>query len=377
MMGIPTSYKAAFLIVLVVLGYFGLRTVFRGGDTQAGLEDSASDEQFTVLASQISESPWQEIVNIRGRTKAFRKVAVRAETPGVVAQTPTSIGAEVKEGDLLCQIKVGARQSQVDQAKAALAKARIDYNAANELKKEGLGSANSLATAKASLDLAQAGVLQAELSLEHTYIAAPFDGIFDQRMAEAGDFLSVGDPCGVVIQQSPFLVVGAVSEREVGKIKKGDRGIASLATGETIEGVIRFVATASDAATRTFDVELEIPNEKSTLRDGVTAQFRVFADRRNAHLLPRSSLILNDDGVIGVRLVNEMGDVSFAAVTLLGESASGVYVDGLDGTISIITRGQEYVSTGQRVTVTYTATKAVSAQQTEQDSRLYNDDVVN
>ncbi len=357
-MSISSSYKAAGLIILLVVTYFGVRTLANSDESDAEITvDSNSDgTEFTVLATQISSSPWQEIVNVRGRTKAFRKVIVRSETAGIVAATPTAIGADVSEGAILCRLKVDARQSQVNQARAALAKARIDYNAASELMKEGLGSANALASAKAALDLADASLLQSNLTLEHTKITAPFDGIFDQRMAETGDFLSIGDPCGIVIQQSPFLVVGAVSEREVGKIKKGDKGTARLATGETVEGVIRFVASASDAATRTFDVELEIPNEDGLIRDGVTAEFRVFADRRNAHLVSRPSLILNDAGDIGVRTVDASGIVHFAPVTLLGESNSGIYVTGLDDNIAIITRGQEFVTAGRQVSVTYTQT---------------------
>jgi len=116
------------------------------------------------------------------------------------------------------------------------------------------------------------------------------------------------------------------------------------------------VASASDAATRTFDVELEIPNEDGLIRDGVTAEFRVFADRRNAHLVSRPSLILNDAGDIGVRTVDASGIVHFAPVTLLGESNSGIYVTGLDDNIAIITRGQEFVTAGRQVSVTYTQT---------------------
>lgn len=354
-MSIPTSYKAAGLVLLLVVGYFGVRTLIRASEPEpADGGEGVEAVQFSVLATRISATPWQEIVNVRGRTKAFRTVIVRSESTGVVAATPTMIGTRVVQGDVLCRLKVGARQSQLDQARAAVVKARIDYNVASELKKEGLGSNTALASAKAALDLVQAGQLQAKLALDHIKVSAPFEGIFDERMAEVGDFLAIGDPCGVVIQQSPFLVVGAVSEREVGKIKSGDRGVAVLATGETIEGKIRFVATAADTATRTFGVELEVPNEGGDLRDGVTAQFQVFAHRRNAHLVRRSSLILNDAGEIGVRLVDDSGYVRFAPVALLGEGKAGVYVSGLEGAVSLITRGQEFVIAGQTVSVSYT-----------------------
>ena len=114
---------------------------------------------------------------------------------------------------------------------------------------------------------------------------------------------------------------------------------------------MRFVGAAADPATRTFDVELEIPNPDGRLRDGVTAEFTVFAKKREAYLIPRSALTLDDKGAIGVRIVNENSEVEFAPVRLLGEDSNGVWTDGISKGQRLITRGQDFVKTGQRVNV--------------------------
>ena len=352
-MGNASSYKAAGLILLLVVGYFALSAIFRGGSSSQGASEGNAGDAFTVMAMHVAPTQWQQVVTVRGRTQAEKKVTVRSETNGVVEATPVIRGSTVKKGDTLCRLKLDARQSQLNQARAALSKAKIDHEAAAELEKEGLGSKTALATMKAAQDLAQATLDQAKIAISHTEITAPFDGVFDTRMAELGDFLSVGDPCGVLIKRSPFLVVGGVSEQQIGQIRPGDRGVATLATGEQIEGAVRFVGTAADPLTRTFDVELEVPNEDGTLRDGVTAQFKVFAKRRKAHFLKRSALVLNDAGAIGVRIVADEDIVRFVPVQLLGESPEGVYVEGLEGEKALIVRGQEFVSDGQRVQVAY------------------------
>lgn len=347
-MKVSQSVKLAGLIVVAVAVYFLLRGLFAGPAEEA-VETAKS--RFTVAAETIAPQDWRDEIIIRGRTQAERKVIVRAETAGAVAATPATEGAPVKKGDVLCQIEVDARRAQLAEARAALAKARLDHDAAVKLNKEGFRAETAVAAAKAALDLAAANVERAELELAKTQIAAPFDGVFDQRHAEAGDYLKVGDPCGTVIQLSPFLVVGAVSEKDVAKIANGDRGVARLATGETIEGVVRYVATAADPATRTFDVELEVPNEDGALRDGVTADFTVFAGNRAAHRIPRSVLTFNDDGALGVRTLSPENEVQFAPVALLGEDEAGVWVSGLEGEVRLITRGQDFVKTGQIVDV--------------------------
>ncbi|MEM9706478.1 MAG: efflux RND transporter periplasmic adaptor subunit, partial [Pseudomonadota bacterium] len=294
---------------------------------------------------------WQDTVVVRGRTEALRKVSVRAETPGAVAETPTEIGETVTQGQLLCRLRLDARNATLQEARAGLEKARLDYNAVAKLAKDGFRSETAVAAARSSLDLARARLEQAELSLDQTEITAPFDGVFERRDVEVGDYMRVGDPCGTVIQRSPFLVVGAVSEREIAKVRTGDPGKARLSTGQEIDGVVRYVATASDPATRTFRVELEIPNAEGALKDGVTADFTVFAADRLAHLAPRSALTLDQEGRLSVRTVDGAGVVHEAAVRLLGEDDGGVWIDGLDGEERLIVRGQEFVSEGQKVNV--------------------------
>jgi len=347
---LPSSVKYALAILLVVMLYFGVRT-FTAPDNTDGAQILDEQEYFPVVAEIISPAQWQDTVTVRGRTEAERKVIVRAETPGAVASTPASLGSLVKQGDILCRQKVDARRASLTEAKASLAKAKLDYDAAQKLTDEGFRSAASLAGLKAAFDLSRANLQQAEINLAKTNIAAPFDGVFEERMAEKGDFLGVGDPCGVVIQRSPFLITGSISEKDVAKISEGDNGVARLSTGEEIQGHVKFIGRSADPATRTFRVELEVPNEDGNLRDGLTAEFSIFAKNRNAHLIPRSSLTLNDEGIVGVRAVGNNDIVHFNRVDLIGESLEGVWVAGLDGNVNIITRGQDFVSEGQRVEI--------------------------
>jgi membrane fusion protein, multidrug efflux system len=345
-MQVSQSVKFAALIVVVVTLYFLARGLFGDGSE---VIDSAPPPRFTVVTQTIQPQTWQAEIIVRGRTAAERKVIVRAEISGAVAATPTLEGASVRKGDVLCQIEVNARRAELAEARAALDKAQLDYNAAVKLHEGGFRSETAVAAAKAALDLAAASTERTGIVLSKTKISAPFDGVFDRRNVEVGDFLSIGDACGTVIQPSPFLVIGAVSEKDVAKISKNDRGIARLATGEIIEGAVRLVAAAADPATRTFTVELQVPNEDGALRDGVTADFTIFAKERVAHHIPRSSLTLGDDGALGVRTLGPEGEVRFSSIRLLGEDQSGIWVAGLDGAAQLIVRGQDFVSTGQKV----------------------------
>ena len=346
---LPQSVKLAGIIVALALIYFLARDLFRTDAVNAA--DAAPQGLFVVVADAVAPQEWSAEVVLRGRTEAERKVVVRAETAGAIAETPAVLGSMVESGDVLCRISINERRAFLAEARAAQAKAQLDYDAAVKLNQEGFRAETAVAAAKAARDQAAAQVERARIELAKTDIVAPFAGVFDRREVEVGDFLSIGDACGTVIQANPFLVTGAVSEREVGKIEKGDMGVARLATGETIEGVVKFVSAAANPATRTFDVELVIPNEDGRLRDGVTADFTIYAKKRRAYRVLRSALVLNDENEIGLRTLSPDNEVQFSPVNLLGEDNLGVWVAGLNGEIRVITRGQGFVSTGQKVDI--------------------------
>ncbi|MEO0830383.1 MAG: efflux RND transporter periplasmic adaptor subunit, partial [Pseudomonadota bacterium] len=183
-------------------------------------------------------------------------------------------------------------------------------------------------------------------------ITAPFDGVLDNRFVEIGDFLSVSQPCATVVDLDPILVVGQVSERDVDKLSMGSVGQARLISGQKLEGVVRFIAKTAEQETRTFRVELAVPNKDNALPAGITAEIIVAAEAVTAHLMSPAFLVLNDAGEIGVRVVSADKTARFQKVSVLEDSNDGVWVGGLPEKATIITVGQEFVRDGQTVDVT-------------------------
>jgi multidrug efflux system membrane fusion protein len=140
-----------------------------------------------------------------------------------------------------------------------------------------------------------------------------------------------------------------VSEQDVRYIQIGNSGWAKLVTGERVEGKVRFVAKSSDAATRTFRVELEFPNPNGAIRDGITAEIHIATATVEAHRISPAILSLDDAGEIGVRIVDQTRRVRFVRVKIIGDGPDGVWVTGLPKTVTIITVGQDFVTEGQVV----------------------------
>jgi multidrug efflux system membrane fusion protein len=297
-----------------------------------------------------AETHEREIV-VRGRTEAARQVTVRAETEGRVAVVVAAEGARVARGDLLVRLAVEERQAILAEAEALVRQRQIENDAATRLAEKGYRAQTKTAEAAAYLDAAKAAVVRIETEIGHTVIRAPFDGVVEERHVEVGAYLKVGDNIATVIDRNPILVVAHVSERDVGGLRRGGSATATLITGEQVEGKIRYIATQADPTTRTFRVELEVPNRKWLLRSGVTTEIRLAVDRVPAHFVSPALLALDDEGVIGVRTVNEAGVVEFHAAEIVADEADGVWLGGLPQSITLITVGQEFVRAGDRVEV--------------------------
>ena len=74
-----------------------------------------------------------------------------------------------------------------------------------------------------------------------------------------------------------------------------------LVTGQEVTGRIRYLSPVADEVTRTFTVELEIPNPQGALPAGVTAEMRIPGGEMLAQKIAPSLLTLDSDGNIGVK----------------------------------------------------------------------------
>jgi len=378
--------------------------------SQPSETDAVADGAIKVLARKSVAREIDSAVILRGQTEAAREVEARSETTSTVTSPPLRKGAFVEEGQLLCSLDPGTRdstlaemrarvaeaisrkveaesrvpeaESRVAEAVARLEEARVNENAASRLSEGGFASETrvknaqaSFAAAEAALEAARSGVTaakaglqsadatiqsasaavaSAEKELSRLEVRAPFAGLLESDTAELGSLLQPGSLCATVIQLDPIKLVAFVPETEVNRVSLGAMAQARLAAGnEEVAGKVTFLSRAADETTRTFRVEIEVPNPELTIRDGQTAEIAISAAGERAHLLPPSALTLSEDGTIGLRTVSDEGVVGFVPVNVLRDTARGVWLTGLPDVLNVIVVGQEFVTAGVTVAATY------------------------
>lgn len=390
------------LLVMVALYFLVLKREdvlsFAGRDTAETSTPEAEPETpeaaentpspVGVIAVHSSARSIDEFVKVRGQTEAARQVQMLAETSGRVISAPLRKGHFVEAGDILCEIDPGTRaanlaeaeamllqaraslpeaQAQLTGAQSSLSEAQINDRAASELRKSGYASETRAAAtaaavssaqagvesaragldgARAGISAAQAGVAAAQKEIERLTITAPFGGVLESDSAELGALLQPGALCATVIQLNPIKLVGFVPETEIDKVTLGAMGGARLSTGAELSGQVSFLGRSADPVTRTFRVEVEIANPDLKIRDGQTVEMVLSSGDAQAHLLPQSALTLDDSGKVGVRVVTDEMLAAFTPITVLRDSADGIWVQGLMDEADVIVIGQEYVVDG-------------------------------
>ena len=318
--------------------------------------DAAATTDVTYVRAEQSSAELRKLsLSVSAQTKANRVVRVRAEISGRVVAIPAIRGTHVEEGDLLCQIAVDSRLTDFNQARAELKSAKLEFDGILDLKKRGLQSDINVAKAEAALETTKAAAKRAELSLSKTNVVAPFKGVIESQAVEVGDFLNVGQDCVTLLEIDPILVVGQVAEKSIGHIIQNGLVDISLITGEKFQGEVSFIARAPDSITRTYSVEVTVNKPGPNIRSGLTAEMFVPLGQQKAHLISAASLVLDDDGVMGIRIVDAQNIVHFRKVNILSEDARGVWIDGLPDQVNIITVGHEEVFEGQTVKIDLSA----------------------
>lgn len=349
-----TAFTVTFLMYLLIMERDTLLSFAGVSAAETEIEDAAPEAPMVrVVGLRSVAQPVPSTVVLRGRTAAMRQVEIRSETAGLVVSDPIRRGASVRAGDPLCEVSSGVRKAALDEAQARLAEAEISLRAAEGLSEGGFASETRVANARAARLSAQAAVDRAVEEVARLVMHAPFDGILESDTAELGSLLQPGALCATLIQLDPIKLVGFVTEAQVDLLEHGAAAGARLASGREVVGTVSFIARSADPQTRTFRVEVTIPNADGRIRDGQSADILISGQSQEGHLIPGSALTLNDAGELGLRLVDDEGLVSFAAADILRDTADGIWLAGLPDRIGAIVVGQEFTREGARVHVSW------------------------
>ena len=349
---LPTAWKpvALSLGLLLLMGGWFLTGILIPSAPDS--PHAKAPEARPAMKVEVRESTAKQVARealVEGEVVPNRLVTLRAETAGAVREIIAAQGAMLKEGDIILRLDVGAREAELAEARAVLDQRQKKYQATAVLRSKGFQTRDALKEAKSALEAARAALQRVERQLGDTIIRAPFDGIFEERLVNVGDYLAIGQDIAKLIDNSPLKVSGSIPQNLIGKVKAGDPVAVRFATGETAEASLIYVSVSGDTETRTFRVEAEIPNANSELPSGVSAELRIRYENVGAHFMSPALLSLDTEGQLGIKTVDDANVVEFKPVEIVSSGTNGIWLAGLPSGIRVITQGHGFVEPGQTV----------------------------
>ena len=358
---------SAVIVVWMAIGMVFNNTEIKHSDVTSNPVHS-SPELTIEVRDQQAISTVSYIVTL-GNILPDREVIIRAETAGEINEVVIKEGNDIKENDILANIDIDDRNIRLDRTKAQTAVEKRKYNSLKNLGAKGYTAQTRIDEAFAAYTSAQADEKKIKLDIAHTKIKAPFDGVIDVQSIEKGDYVDIGDKLFTIVDNNPLVVSVFIPQQDINALKKGGKADVTLVTGEQKQGTIRFIAPRANQETRSFRVEIEIPNPDN-LPSGTSATARIPKESVMAHFISPALLTLNNDGETGVKTINNEGVVSFHTIKIVSSEKGGIYVTGLPDKAQIIYNGQGFVRTGD--TVAFVKTNAspplTLAQQNEMEA---------
>jgi RND family efflux transporter MFP subunit len=370
--------QIAALVVLLLLGLGAGRTLLvRSANAQVLAATSAEQSRLYVKVAQARRggaSVAGSALALPGTLQGYAQAPISARAAGYLKRWTHDIGSKVGKGELLAEIdapeidqQLGQAVAAREQAAAAVALARSTAARWEGLRQQDVVSQQDLEEKRNAVTQAQANVAAAEANVQRLRqlegfkrVLAPFAGVVTRRNVEVGDLIDASRVLFTLAQTDPLRVYVNVPQSYAQLVKPGQAVMVTQPElrGERFTAKVARTAGAIDTATRTLQVEVELPNHDGRLLPGAYVQVALPLAGGSALLLPTNALMFRAEGT-QVAVVDAQGRVALRRVVVgRNYGADFEVLEGITEADRVVLNPPDAMAEGQTVVI---ATPALAA----------------
>lgn len=327
--------------------------------------ETKSDVLITTTKAEVRQL--DRTAAFVGEFQAEEKADIRAEVKGKVTAIYKNMGDLVQRGELIASLDPEEYRIAQEQASYALKEAQSRYDLAflNWERAESLFSKGLISKMErdealeaqkglhATLQERQSANEMALKKLKDTSILAPFQGVINEKLVNAGDYVDDKTVVASVVALSPIKLRVTVPEKAAGLVRKSVQvGVGVQAyPGQVFKGTVNRISPSLDTKTRSLVVEATFPNRDGILKPGFFAEGRVVTKAGDRAVFVPAEAVISFAGVKKVYVVAD-GRAS-ERVVKTGESIESMIeiTDGLKEGEVVATSALSKLSTGVKVEV--------------------------
>lgn len=315
---------------------------------------SGSEEKKEVVVEEVlpvvkiekvyaEEVP--QIISYTATVEPFKTNNITANTSNRIKEIKVDVGHNVVAGQTLVVLD----NVNVEQLEVRVANQQRNYERALELFEIGGGTQQSVEQLKTELDASKRSLQNMK---ENMVLTSPITGVVTARNYESGDMVGANAPILTIENMRPVKIIVNVSESEFPKIKKGMKVDVKLDTygDEVFAGTVYLIHPTIDAATRTFKVEITVPNADGRIHTGMFARVDINYGTASHVVVPDRAVVKQTGS--GVRYVYTYKDgvVTYCPVEL-GQRLDNRYelLSGIENGVDVVISGQTRLGDGVKV----------------------------
>jgi len=233
--------------------------------------------QTAVVTAPVVEAVINDRLAAIGTGRANNSVTVKPYTSGRVTSIEVESGTEVEAGTVIARLDSEVEEIALDRARIALADAQAKLERVQSLRKANTATQVQVTDAELGVANAQLALRDAQLNLDRRAVTSPIAGIIGILPVEAGNYVTTDTVVATIDDRSRIKIDFYVPERFAANMAVGDHLTASpiARPNEVFDGTVSAVDNRVDDKSRTMLVQASVPNDKDTLRAGMSFRIEV------------------------------------------------------------------------------------------------------
>lgn len=331
-------------------------TACTSGEEKKDAAVAAVEALPTVKIEKVYAQEVPQIISYTATVEPFKSNNITANTINRIKEIKVDVGQNVVAGQTLVVLD----NVNVEQLEVRLANQQRNYERALELLEIGGGTQQTVDQLKTELDASKRSLQNMK---ENMNLTSPISGVVTARNYENGD-MTGNMPILTIENMRPVKIIVSVSESEFPKIKKGMKVDVKLDTygDETFAGTVYLIHPTIDVATRTFKVEVTVPNADGRIHSGMFARVDINYGTASHVVVPDRAVVKQTGSGVRYVYTHKDGVVTYCPVEL-GQRLGNSYelISGVENGVDVVISGQSRLGDGVKV-------KVVGEEPAKQDS---------
>lgn len=249
-----------------------------------------------VTTIPLKKDTFQHFIEVRGNVSSDRNVTISAETPAEVKQVKVVKGDKVRKGQLLMAQDAETIKRNIDELKTSLELANTRFKRQSNLWKQKIGTEMQYLEAKSNQESLENRLASAHAQLNNYIIRAPFSGTVDEVFVKEGETAQPGAPLLRLVSLEDMYIIADISEAYLGEFGQGDSVLVQFPSLHLkLRSTISSVGQVINRNNRTFQVQVNLPDDKKLLRPNLLAVLEIQDFHQPDAVVVPANLIQHDN----------------------------------------------------------------------------------